>query len=46
MRKAEKKAAISLENNSEKDILLERLSKSKYSFIKNEDSLNKSKNKS
>ncbi|MHC5863377.1 ISL3 family transposase, partial [Nostoc sp.] len=40
MRKAEKKAAMSLENKSEKDRILEGLSKSKYSFIKNEDSLN------
>ncbi|BDI17707.1 ISL3 family transposase [Nostoc cf. commune SO-36] len=40
MRKAEKKAAISLENKSERDRILEGLNKSKYSFIKNEDSLN------
>jgi transposase len=40
MRKAEKKAAMSLENKSEKDRILEGLSKSKYSLIKNEDSLN------
>ena len=40
MRKAEKKAAMSLENKLEKDRILEGLSKSKYSFIKNEDSLN------
>ncbi|MEH2048352.1 ISL3 family transposase [Nostoc sp.] len=40
MRKAEKKAAMSLENKLEKDRILEGLSKSKYSFLKNEDSLN------
>jgi transposase len=40
MRKAEKRAAMSLENKSEKDRILEGLNKSKYSFIKNEDSLN------
>ena len=40
MRKAEKKAAISLENKSERDRILEGLNKSKYSFIKNEASLN------
>ena len=40
MRKAEKKAAMSLEKKSERDRILEGLNKSKYSFIKNEDSLN------
>ncbi|MHC5833930.1 MAG: transposase, partial [Nostoc sp.] len=40
MRKAEKRAAMSLEDKSEKDRILEGLNKSKYSFIKNEDSLN------
>lgn len=40
MRKADKKAAMSLENKSERDRILEGLNKSKYSFIKNEDSLN------
>jgi transposase len=40
MRKSEKKAAISLEDKSEKDRRLEGLNKSKYSFIKNENSLN------
>ncbi len=40
MRKAEKRAAMSLENKAEKDRILEGLNKSKYSFIKNEDSLN------
>lgn len=39
-RKAEKKAAMSLEDKSEKERKLEGLNKSKYSFIKNEDSLN------
>lgn len=39
-RKAEKKAAIKLENKSEKDRLLAGLTKSKYSLLKNEDSLN------
>ncbi|MBE9034673.1 ISL3 family transposase [aff. Roholtiella sp. LEGE 12411] len=45
MRKAEKKAAMSLENKSEKSRRLEGLSKSKYSFIKNEDSLNEKQKK-
>jgi transposase len=40
MRKAEKKAAMSLEDKLEKDKKSEGLNKSKYSFIKNEDSLN------
>lgn len=40
MRKAEKKTAMSLENKLERDRILEGLNKSKYSFIKNEDSLN------
>ncbi len=40
MRKSEKKAAMSLEDKSEKDRILEGLNKSKYSFIKNEDSSN------
>lgn len=40
MRKAEKKAAISLDNKSEKERILEALNKSKYAIIKNEDSLN------
>ena len=40
MRKAEKKAAMSLENKSERDRILEGLNKSKYSLIKNEESLN------
>lgn len=40
MRKAEKKAAMSLEDKSEKSRRLEAISKSKYSLIKNEDSLN------
>lgn len=40
IRKTEKKAAISLEDKSEKSRRLEALSKSKYSLIKNEDSLN------
>jgi len=40
MRKAEKRAAIELEDKSEKERILEGLNKSKYSFIKNEDSLN------
>jgi len=40
MRKSEKRAAISLEDKSEKDRILEGLNKSKYSFIKNEESLN------
>jgi transposase len=39
-RKSEKRAAMSLENKSERDRILEGLNKSKYSFIKNEDSLN------
>ncbi len=39
MRKTEKKAAMSLEDKSEKSRRLEALSKSKYSLIKNEDSL-------
>ncbi|MEH2357935.1 ISL3 family transposase [Nostoc sp.] len=40
MRKTEKKAAMSLEDKSEKSRQLEALSKSKYSLIKHEDSLN------
>ncbi|MEH1769506.1 ISL3 family transposase [Nostoc sp.] len=40
MRKTEKKAAMSLDNKSEKERILEALNKSKYSLIKNEDSLN------
>jgi transposase len=40
MRKSEKRAAMSLENKSERDRILEGLNKSKYSFIKNESSLN------
>ncbi|MBD2616467.1 ISL3 family transposase [Nostoc punctiforme FACHB-252] len=40
MRKTEKQAAMSLEDKSEKSRRLEALSKSKYSLIKNEDSLN------
>ncbi len=40
MRKSEKKAAMSLEDKSEKDRKLQGLNKSKYSFIKNENSLN------
>jgi transposase len=40
MRKAEKKAAMSLENKSEKNRILAGLNKSKYSLIKNEKSLN------
>ncbi len=40
MRKTEKKAAMSLEDKSEKSRILEALSKSKYSLIKNECSLN------
>lgn len=40
MRKSEKRAAMSLENKSERDRILAGLNKSKYSFIKNEDSLN------
>ncbi len=40
MRKTEKKAAASLDNKSEKERILEALNKSKYSLIKNEDSLN------
>ncbi|MEH1790355.1 MAG: ISL3 family transposase, partial [Nostoc sp.] len=40
MRKTEKKTAMSLENKLERDRILEGLNKSKYSFIKNEDSLN------
>jgi transposase len=40
MRKTEKKAAISLPNESEKKRILAGLNKSKYSLIKNEDSLN------
>jgi transposase len=40
MRKTEKKAAMSLDNQSEKERILEALNKSKYSLIKNEDSLN------
>nr|AAA21547.1 transposase [Nostoc sp. PCC 7120 = FACHB-418] len=40
MRKAEKKAAISLDNKSEKERILEALNKRNMSIIKNEDSLN------
>lgn len=40
MRKTEKKAAMSLDNQSEKERILEALNKSKYSLIKNEGSLN------
>jgi len=40
MRKSEKKAAMSLENKSSRDRILAGLNKSKYSLIKNEDSLN------
>jgi transposase len=40
MRKIEKNAAMSLDNKSEKARILEVLNKSKYSLIKNEDSLN------
>ncbi|BAZ40405.1 transposase [Calothrix sp. NIES-4101] len=40
MRKAEKKAAMSLEDKSEKAHKLEALSKSKYSLLKNQDDLN------
>ncbi|QXE25854.1 transposase [Richelia sinica FACHB-800] len=40
MRKAEKKAAMSLEDKSKKERILAGLNKSKYSLIKNEDSLN------
>ncbi|MCG6138645.1 MAG: ISL3 family transposase [Nostoc sp. LLA-1] len=40
MRKTEKKAATSLENQSEKKRILEALNKSKYSLLKNEESLN------
>ncbi|MDB9541539.1 ISL3 family transposase [Anabaenopsis arnoldii] len=40
MRKTEKKAAMALDNKSEKSRMLEALNKSKYSLIKNEDSLN------
>jgi transposase len=40
MRKSEKKAAMSLDNKLERDRILAGLNKSKYSFIKNEDSLN------
>lgn len=40
MRKAEKKAAMSLDNKSEKERILEALNKSKYALIKNEDCLN------
>lgn len=40
MRKTEKKAAMSLDNQSEKKRILEALNKSKYSLLKNEDSLN------
>lgn len=41
MRKAEKKAAMPLDNKSEKERILEALNKSKYAIIKNEYSLNK-----
>lgn len=40
MRKAEKKAAMSLDNKSEQERILQALNKSKYVLIKNEDSLN------
>jgi transposase len=40
MRKTEKKTALSLDDKSEKERILEALNKSKYSLIKNEDSLN------
>jgi len=40
MRKSEKRVAMSLEDKSEKERILEGLNKSKYSFLKNEDSLN------
>jgi transposase len=40
MRKTEKKIAMSLENKLERERILEGLNKSKYSFIKNEASLN------
>jgi transposase len=40
MRKSEKKAAMSLDNKSERDQILAGLNKSKYSLIANEDSLN------
>jgi transposase len=40
MRKAEKKAAMSLDNKLERERILSGLNKSKYSLIKNEDSLN------
>lgn len=40
IRKSEKKAAMSLEDKSEKERILAGLNKSKYSLIKNEDSLN------
>jgi len=40
MRKSEKKAAMSLDNKSEREQILAGLNKSKYSLIKNEDSLN------
>lgn len=40
MRKTEKKAAMSLDKKSAKEQTIEALSKSKYSLIKNEDSLN------
>jgi transposase len=40
MRKNEKKAAMSLDDGSEKTKKLESLNKSKYSLLKNEDSLN------
>ncbi len=40
MRKTENKAAIALDDKSEKERILEALSKSKYALIKNEDSLN------
>ena len=40
MRKAERKAAEQLKNKAEKKIILSGLTKSKYSLLKNEDSLN------
>ncbi len=44
MRKT-KKAAISPDNKSEKERILEALNKSKYALIKNENSLNKKQRK-
>ncbi|BBD70632.1 transposase [Nostoc commune NIES-4072] len=45
MRKAEKKAAMSLDNKSERERILEALNKSKYALIKNQDSLNEKQRK-